>query len=349
MTRVLKNGNVLLADGLQQTDVLFDESGILKIGRGLDGDEVIDCTGLTVLPGLVDVHVHLREPGYEHKETIATGSKAAAHGGFTTIFAMPNLNPFPSDAERMKSYLEKIRTDAAVRVIPYGTITDDEKGRKPTDYASLKELGIRWFSDDGVGVGEEKVMEAAMRQAKEAGVMFACHTEDMHYRTPGACVHDSEYGISMGWKGIPSLCESAQFARDLMLAQYIGVKYHGCHISARESVEALAKAKANGADASAEVTAHHLLLEDTDVKGPNCKMNPPLRSHADRMALIAGLESGVLDFIASDHAPHTAADKNKAMADSASASFRWKQALPCCIRNSYTALSAGPYGSWSNG
>lgn len=315
MKTLIKNGNVLYNSQLQKLDVLFDEEQILEVGENLEDKEaeIIDASNLAVLPGLVDTHVHLRDPGYTAKETIATGTKAAAHGGFTTVFAMPNLKPFPSTPEVMKAYLENIKANAVVDVFPFGTITDNEQGKVPTDYEALKELGIVWFSDDGVGVASDAVMEEAMTKAARAGVLFSCHTEDMDYRRPGASVHDSEAVTSKGWLGIPSACEYAQLQRDLELVLKTGVKYHADHISAKESVESLAKAKAEGADVSAEVTVHHLLLEDKDVQGPNWKMNPPLRSHADRMALIEGLESGALDFIANDHAPHTVQEKARPM------------------------------------
>ena len=319
MKRLIRGGQVLIDDELKACEVLFDEKEILAIAETIDAPdaEVIDASGLTVLPGLVDTHVHLREPGQEQKETIATGSRAAAHGGFTTVFAMPNVKPFPNDPETMKNYLDLIKRDAVVSVYPFGTITRDEKGQEPSDYADLKELGITWFSDDGVGVADGEIMRQAMRKAKEAGVLFSCHTEDMNYRKPGASVHQSAYADLMGWGGIPSACESVQLIRDMEMAGEIGLRYHGCHISAKESVKGIRKAKASGYDVSAEVTAHHLLLEDRDVKGPNWKMNPPLRSHEDRMALIEALEDGTLDFIANDHAPHTLKDKDQPMATAA--------------------------------
>jgi dihydroorotase len=318
MKRMIKNAEVLVNGTLENLEILFDESGILELAPQIEADaEIIDARGMAVLPGLIDVHVHLREPGFEHKETIATGSKAAAHGGFTTIFAMPNLNPFPDCRQTMAAYLEKIRQDAYVNVIPYGTITKGEKGQEVSDMEGMKQLGIRWFSDDGVGVADDEVMEKAQQEVRRLDALMACHTEDMNYRRPGASVHESGTVTSNGWLGIPSECESAQLERDLKLAERTGLRYHGCHISAVTSLEALKAAKAKGLDVSAEVTAHHLLLEDRDVKGPNWKMNPPLRTHEDRMALIEALENGTLDFIASDHAPHTEADKNKPMANAA--------------------------------
>ncbi len=312
----ITNVKIFHDHALQDLEMLFDENEILQIAPEIPVDEtveVIDGKGLTLLPGLVDTHVHLREPGYEAKETIATGSRAAAAGGFTTIFAMPNLKPFPSTPEVMENYLNKIKTDSVIRTIPFGTITDNEAGKTPTRYGELKKLGIRWFSDDGVGVANKEVMKEAMEKAVKEDVLFSCHTEDMAYRKPGASVHESEITAAKGWLGIPSACESEQLRRDLKLALRTGVKYHADHLSAKESIKALASAKALGADCSGEVTAHHLLLEDKDVKGTLEKMNPPLRSHEDRMALIEGLENGSLDFIASDHAPHTMEEKNRPM------------------------------------
>lgn len=318
MKTLIKNGTVLFEGQMRKLDVLFDESGILKVAEKIEEEaEVIDAAGLAVLPGLIDVHVHFREPGYEQKETLRSGSLAAAHGGFTTVCPMPNLNPFPDDVETMKTYLSKIREDCFVNVLPYGTISDEEKGRQVSDMEGMKELGVRWFSDDGVGVADESVMAEALQKAKQLDVLVACHTEDMNYRKPGASVHASAYAEENGWIGIPSECESEQLKRDLVLAEKTGARYHACHISAIPSVEAIREAKKNGADVSGEVTAHHLLLEDRDVKGPNWKMNPPLRSHEDRMCLIEALEDGTLDFIASDHAPHTKQDKDKPMADAA--------------------------------
>lgn len=315
MMKCIKNAQVLIDQELASVDVLFDKK-IEKIGRELPVDEsveIIDGTNLVLLPGLVDVHVHLREPGYTQKETIATGTRAAAAGGFTTIFAMPNILPFPSDPETMKNYQALIEKEAIVNVHPFATITKNEAGKEIVDYAALKKIGIEHFSDDGVGVGSKAIMEEAMRSAKQNDVLFSCHTEDMNYRAPGASVHDSTINREKGWIGIPSACEYAQLIRDLELVEKIGNRYHACHISAKESVEALQKAKTKGCDVSGEVTTHHLLLEDKDVQGPNWKMNPPLRSHADRMALIEGLENGSLDMIANDHAPHTALEKNQPM------------------------------------
>ena len=312
--QVIRHGNVLIEDTLKKVDILIDDGKIKKIAPFIEGDhEEIDASELIVLPGLVDVHVHLREPGHAQKETILTGTKAAAAGGFTTVFCMPNVIPFPDNPEDVKNYLELIKERSVVNTHPYACITKKEAGKEVVDMHALKNMGIHWFSDDGVGVSDDLIMKEAMKKAKAEDVMIVAHTEDMSYRKPGACVHASDITKAKGWLGIPSACESAQLIRDLELVKECQNAYHACHISAKESVDALKKAKAAGLDVSAEVTAHHLLLEDKDVQGPNWKMNPPLRSHEDRMALIKGLENGSLDMIANDHAPHTAKEKAQPM------------------------------------
>lgn len=312
--RLIKNGNVLIDQNVVRKDILIENGKIIQIADSISKDcETIDATGLTVLPGLVDVHVHFREPGHSEKETIHTGSLAAAHGGFTSVFAMPNVIPFPDDVQTIQDYQKLIEKESVVHTYPYACITSEEASQDVVDMKAIKELGIHWFSDDGVGVSTAEVMKKAMETAKENDCMIVAHTEDMSYRKPKACVHDSEVVTSKGWMGIPSACESSQLIRDLKLTHEVGNAYHACHISALESVEALKKAKEEGSNVSAEVTVHHLLLEDKDVVGPNWKMNPPLRSHKDRMALIEGLENGTLDFIANDHAPHTADEKKRSM------------------------------------
>ena len=312
--RVIKNGRVLIDGSLQEYDVLIDNKSIVRIDKNIEGDyDVVEAKGLVVLPGLVDVHVHLREPGHAQKETIQTGTKAAAAGGFTSVFCMPNVIPFPDSTAVMKDYQALIKEKSLVHTYPYACITKQEAGQELVDFQAMKELGVHWFSDDGVGVAKDLMMREAMQQAKEADVMIVAHTEDMRYRQPGACVHESEITKQKGWLGIPSACESAQLIRDLEIVKDVKNAYHACHISAKESVDALKQAKEAGLNVSGEVTAHHLLLEDKDVQGTNWKMNPPLRSHEDRMALIEGLENGSLDCIANDHAPHTQEEKNQPM------------------------------------
>ena len=323
--KLIKGDKVLLDGQLKRADILFDEKGIIRVGEdiritdedknGKDEILTIDAEGLAALPGLIDVHVHLREPGNEHKETIKTGTMAAAAGGFTTVMAMPNVMPFPDDVTTMQEYKKLIARNAMVNVVPYCCITDSEKGSQVVDIDALTAEGNRFFSDDGVGVQRDEIMLETMTKAKKAGAMIVAHTEDMAYRKPKACMHEGEASKKMGLTGIPSECEYVQLERDLIMAEKTGVKYHCCHMSAKESVELIRRYKASGCDVSGEVAAHHLLLTDEDVKGPNWKMNPPLRTEEDRRALIQGLLDGTVDCIANDHAPHTEEEKAKGMED----------------------------------
>lgn len=314
MKRLIRNAKVLYHGELMEKEVLFDENRILQIDDHIEADaQVIDAGGNAVLPGLVDVHVHFRQPGREGKETIYTGSLAAAHGGFTSVFAMPNVIPSPDDADIMEEYLKLIETESVIHTYPYGTITRSEAGKQLSDLKGMRKLGVRWFSDDGVGMNNQDLMKQALQFSKDNDCIIACHTEDLAYRKPGASVHESPYAHQHGWIGIPDECESAPLIADLKTEMEVNGRYHACHISSHQSVEALKTAKSSGLDVTAEVTVHHLLLENTDVKGPMWKMNPPLRTRADRMSLIEGLENGTLDFIANDHAPHTYEDKNTTM------------------------------------
>lgn len=316
--KLIKNADLLVkGNTYEQRDVLFNEFGIVKIEKHIDeqeADEIIDGTGNILLPGLIDVHVHLREPGYEHKETIASGTKAAAHGGFTTIMAMPNVYPYPDQEEVVKSYVEKIRQDAIVNVYPYACITKQEAGNELVDMHSLKEMGIFAYSDDGVGVASDEIMMQAMEQSALLDVLIVAHTEDMKYRTPKACMHEGKRNHELGLIGIPSACEYAQLERDLMLVEQTNAHYHVCHMSAKESVQFLKAYKEKGLDVSGEVSVHHLLLNEMDVQDDaNYKMNPPLRSAEDQAALLQGLKDGVIDMIANDHAPHSEEEKAKGM------------------------------------
>ena len=329
MKKVIRNANVLYHGMLKELDVLFDEEKILRIDKNINEEcEEIDAAGLTLLPGLVDVHVHFRQPGNEKKETIHTGSLAAAHGGFTTVIAMPNVNPSPDSVEVMKDYLDLISKESVVHTLPYGTITKNEKGLELSDLKGMKSLGVKCFSDDGNGMNNGALLRQALIESKSDDFIIACHTEDLAYRKKGASVHDSKIVTDNGWIGIPDECESKPLENDLKIALETKGKYHACHISSHKSVELLKQAKLNGANVSSEVTVHHLLLEDKDVKGTMWKMNPPLRSHLDRMSLIEALEEGTIDFIANDHAPHTQEDKNKPMSDAAFGIVSLETALP---------------------
>ena len=311
--KLLKNVHVLENNRQVRKEILFDETGILKIAEQIDAPEaeVIDGKEMTALPGLIDVHVHLREPGFAYKETIDTGTMAAAAGGFTTIMAMPNVQPYLDSTEVMEAYLQKIEADAHVHVIPYATITKAESGKEVVDMAALAKMGVRAFSDDGVGVQSGDVMEEAMKQSHALGTMIVAHTEDMSYRKPGAYMHEGTESKARGVVGIPSECEWKQLERDLKLVEKTGAHYHCCHVSAKESVQLLREYRSRGCDVSGEVTAHHLLLCDRDVVDANWKMNPPLRGEADRKALIRGLQEGALSLIANDHAPHSEEEKKR--------------------------------------
>ena len=283
--------------------------GDKQIHAGLNDTE-IDCEEKILMPGFIDAHVHLRKPGFEEKETIRTGTEAAAAGGFTTVLAMPNQGPVPDNVQRMNDYCALIGRDAVVRVEPYASITWDEKGETVVDMRSLKQAGAVAFSDDGVGVQSDEVMLNAMAQARFVKTVIAAHTEDNALKNDGF-VHQGPYAESQGWRGIPSACEFAHVERDIELVRQTGCSYHICHVSTKESVELVRKAKAEGLKVTCEVTPHHLTLIDEDVKDSNYKMNPPLRSREDREALIEGLLDGTIDMVATDHAPHTAEEKAK--------------------------------------
>ncbi|WP_349410438.1 dihydroorotase [Pseudalkalibacillus sp. SCS-8] len=298
-------------DGL--IDVLITESKITEMASNIDseGHEVIDLDGNLIAPGFVDLHVHLREPGGEHKETIETGSLAAAKGGFTTIAAMPNTRPVPDCVETMRDLQKRIKDTAVTRVLPYAAITKRQIGKDLVDFESLKAEGAFAFTDDGVGIQNADTMLQAMKKAAELQMPIVAHCEENSLIHSG-CVHDGEYASEHGLNGIPSVCESVQIARDVLLAEATGVHYHVCHISTKESVRIVRDAKKAGIHVTAEVTPHHLLLCEKDIvdQSPNYKMNPPLRSEEDRNALIEGLLDGTIDFIATDHAPHTEEEKS---------------------------------------
>ncbi len=313
---LIKNAKIVVKDNETKiVDIRIKDGKIKRIADfiELDGDEIYDAKEAYVMPGGVDVHVHLREPGFTNKETIATGTQAAAHGGYTSIFAMPNVHPYPDNVKVMETYQALIQQDALVHTYPYATITKAEDGQELVDMQALKQMGIRWFSDDGVGVQDANMMKQAMELAKANDVMIVAHTEDMSYRPKAGCMHEGKRNHELGLVGIPSETEYKQVERDLQLAYQTGCAYHICHMSCKESVELLKTYKAMGANVSGEVTCHHLLLSEEDVNNTNDKMNPPLRSKEDRQALIDGLLDGTIDFIANDHAPHTEKEKQQDM------------------------------------
>ncbi|SHR18098.1 dihydroorotase, multifunctional complex type [Mycobacteroides abscessus subsp. abscessus] len=318
MTILIKNGQWHTDKGQKEAvDILIKDEKIAAIGPDLQAEdaEIIDATGLLVSPGFVDLHVHLREPGGEKKETIATGTLAAARGGFTTIAAMPNTRPVPDSVETLQNLNKRIAETGAVRVLPYASITIRELGNELTDFAALKEEGAFAFTDDGVGVQSADMMLQAMQLAASVDMSIVAHCEENTLIHKGS-VHEGEFSKKHGLNGIPSVCESVHIARDVLLAEAANCHYHVCHISTKESVRVVRDAKRAGIRVTAEVTPHHLLLCDEDIPGldTNYKMNPPLRGKTDREALIEGLLDGTIDFIATDHAPHTAEEKAERMA-----------------------------------
>ena len=274
-----------------------------------------DFNKLCIFPAFCDVHVHFREPGFSYKETIRTGSLAAARGGYTDVCTMPNLNPVPDSAENIKEQIKIIERDAAVRVHPYAAITVGEKGETLTNMKALAPYCIA-FSDDGKGVQSKDLMRSAMLKAKALGKIIAAHCEDNSLLC-GGYIHKGEYARLHGHKGICAESEWKPIERDLRLAKETGCKYHVCHISCKESVELIRNAKANGVDVTCETAPHYLIFNDMDLKeSGNFKMNPPIRSEDDRQALIEGIRDGTIDMIATDHAPHGSEEKSQGLQNS---------------------------------
>ena len=319
MQCLLKGGRVYQGGSFVMADVAVEKGVVSEIAPSITpqfGDHVLDLSHCLVIPGLVDVHVHLREPGFLYKETVETGTMAAARGGYTAVCAMPNLNPAPDTMEHLKVQLDAIEKDAKIAVYPYGCITMGQKGAGTlVNHAEIAPHVIG-FSDDGKGVQEDGLMKEAMQRIAKTGKVLAAHCE-VESLLHGGYIHDGEYARLHGHKGICSESETAQVVRDLQLVKETGVKYHVCHVSAKETVAAIRKAKQKGIDVTCETGPHYLLLTDMDLQEDGrFKMNPPLRSAEDRQALIEGILDGTVDMIATDHAPHSAEEKGKGLAGS---------------------------------
>ncbi|PWV89382.1 dihydroorotase [Paenibacillus cellulosilyticus] len=275
------------------------------------GAEVVDAAGKLISAGFIDMHVHLRDPGFEYKEDIATGTRSAAAGGFTTIACMPNTRPVTDTAETVKYILDKAAKEGVVRVLPYAAITKNELGRELTDFAALKEAGAIGFTDDGVGVQNAQMMKNAMTLAKSLDMPVIAHCEDDSL-VEGAWASEGNFAKKHGLKGIPNESEAIHVGRDALLSEATGVHYHVCHVSTEQSVRLIRLAKSIGVKITAEVCPHHLVLSDEDIPGvddANWKMNPPLRTPRDVQAVIEGLEDGTIDIVVTDHAPHSAEEK----------------------------------------
>lgn len=319
MDYILKNAMVLEDSRFRPADVAVQSGRIVSIAEDLEclpGFTAIDLHNAAVFPGFVDVHVHLREPGFSYKETIRTGTLAAAHGGYAHVCPMPNLNPVPDTAEHLRAQLDIIDRDAVVHTHPYGAITLGEKGEALAELEAMAPH-TAGFSDDGRGVQSREMMRAAMLEAKRLDKIIAAHCED-NALLRGGYIHDGQYAEEHGHRGICSESEWGQIARDLELAEETGCKYHVCHISTKESVELIRRAKARGVDVTCETGPHYLVFTDMDLQEDGrFKMNPPIRSEADRQALREGLLDGAIDMIATDHAPHSREEKSRGLEKSA--------------------------------
>ncbi len=320
MRLCLKHAKVFTNDGFVVKDLFVDRGRIvssLSFDSFKDG-RIVDCTNCYIVPGLVDVHVHLREPGFLYKEDIESGTKAAAAGGYSVVCSMPNVNPVPDCMENLNVQLEAIQEKAVVKVIPYGSISKGRVGRG--SLSSMEEMSryVAGYSDDGCGVQSEDVMKQAMMEAKRLDKIIVAHCEDESELKAGGCIHDGMFARSHGYVGINSASEYKQVMRDLELVKEIGCKYHVCHVSTKESVEAIRKAKLDGVKVTCETCPHYLIYTEEDLEEDGkWKMNPPLRSKEDRKALIEGILDGTIDCLVTDHAPHSEEEKNKGLDGSA--------------------------------
>ena len=319
MDYILKHANIFQNGALVAADISVRNGRIVSINRDVEptpGVSVVDLNHCVVFPGFVDVHVHLREPGFSYKETIRTGTLASARGGYAHVCPMPNLNPVPDSREHLDEQLKLIERDACIHVHPFGAITVGELGETMADLEGMA-ADVAGFSDDGKGVQNEDMMRQAMLRAKALGKIISAHCED-NSLLHGGYIHDGEYAKLHGHRGICSESEWGPIKRDLKLVEEIGCAYHVCHISTKESVQLIREAKARGVNVTCEVGPHYLVFNDMDlIEDARFKMNPPIRSEEDRQALIEGIKDGTIDMIATDHAPHSAEEKGKGLEKSA--------------------------------
>lgn len=310
MATVIKNGYIYTGGEIVQSDLLIKNGMIAAIGNNLTAEKEINAQGKLVSPGLVDVHVHYRDPGQTEKEDVRTGSLAAAHGGFTTVCAMPNVDPVPNTPDLLAKMVQNNHKVGLVHILQYAPITVNEDSKEIPDYAGLKKAGCVALSNDGKGVQDAQTMFLAMQKARKNNLLIAEHAQDDSLFNHGV-MNDGPTARLLKQEPITELAETTQIARDLLLAEKTGVHYHVCHVSTKTSVELIRIAKSHGINVTCEVAPHHLLLAEENIgkDDSNFKMNPPLRTKEDQKALIAGLLDGTIDMIATDHAPHTAKDK----------------------------------------
>ena len=312
MKALLKNAMVYANGEIKMQDMLLDGATLSVSSGDLSPVDFPILNNIAIFPGFCDVHVHFREPGFCYKETIATGSHASARGGYTAVCTMPNLIPPPDSKETLGIQLDAIKRDAKIAVYPYGTITKGQAGEELSDMQDIAG-DVIGFSDDGKGIQTEELMREAMLKAKSLGKMIVAHCED-NSLLRGGYIHDGEYARLHGHRGICSESEYGQIARDIELVRETGCKYHVCHISTKESVDIIRRAKAEGVDVTCETGPHYLTLTDLDVmEHGRFKMNPPLRGEEDKKALVEGILDGTIDMIATDHAPHSAEEKSRGL------------------------------------
>ena len=337
MKMLLKNARVVdhknKLDG--KYDILIENEKISKVEENIqeEAEEIIDCTNYIIIPGMIDMHCHLREPGFEHKETIETGSKSAVAGGFTTICPMPNTNPVPDNPETLKDIIKKAKEVNLCNVFPFSSITKGEKGEELVDFKAMKEAGAIAFSDDGIPVMNSKIMRDGMIKANEVGSFTSAHCEEKSV-AKGA-INAGKIAEELGVEGVLPEAEEIMAARDIVLAETNNIHAHICHISTKTSKNMIRDAKKRGVNVTCETCPHYfsLTVEDVLKKGVNAKMNPPLREEKDRKAIIEGLKEGTIDSIITDHAPHTEEEKAKGLASAPNGIIGFETALSCEIMN----------------
>ncbi|MBQ7389779.1 MAG: dihydroorotase [Clostridia bacterium] len=329
MKALFRNANVYTNGGFKKQDMLLDGASLSVFTGDVSRVDLPVFNNIAILPGFCDVHVHFREPGFSYKETIKTGSLASARGGYTAVCTMPNLIPPPDCPENLKRQTDLIERDAVIAVFPYGTITKDQAGAELSDMEGMKNSVIG-YSDDGKGIQSDELMLEAMKKARELDKMIVAHCED-NSLLRGGYIHDGEYARSHGHRGICSESEFGQIARDLELVKKSGCKYHVCHVSAKESVEIIRRAKSEGVDVTCETGPHYLTMCDKDIgEHGRFKMNPPIRGKEDRDALIEGIKDGTVDMIATDHAPHSEEEKSHGLEKSNMGVVGIETAFPVC-------------------
>lgn len=333
MSLLLTGGAVFLNGSFQNMDLAIDQGRIVSVSSSRENASVIELHNCLIVPGFVDVHVHLREPGFSYKETIYSGTAAAAAGGYTAVCAMPNLKPVPDNADALGLQLDLIRKNAKVRVYPYGAITQGEKGEELAELAEMAS-DVAGFSDDGQGVQSRELMRQAMLLAKQLDKPIVAHCEDESLLTKGWAIHDGEFARRNSFPGNDPASEWKQVERDIALVRETGCRYHVCHVSTKESVALIRAAKAEGLPVTCETGPHYLVMCDEDLLDEGrFKMNPPIRSAEDRDALVAGLLDGTVDCIATDHAPHSAEEKSKGLRGSLNGIVGLETAFPILYTN----------------